>query len=252
MIPKINALILAGARKPYDEVAKAGGKPFKALVEIHGKPMIQYVVEALQASERVEKIIVAIPAEAGFQMEGVEILEPKESPAKTVEAAYELIGESNLLVATADHPLLNKEMLIEFVEEAALTRKDAVAGLAPLPVVMGAYPETKRTGLRFKDESYSGCNLFFLQGSRASNIIRFWQKLEDKRKSPWKMAKQVGFGVLIKYALNQLTLENAIEDLSRKAGCYLGVVMMSQAEAAIDVDKVEDLKLVTKILASRR
>ncbi|MCH8189409.1 MAG: MobA-like NTP transferase domain containing protein, partial [Proteobacteria bacterium] len=43
----------------------------------------------------------------------------------------------------------------------------------------------------------------------------------------------------------------AIKRLSRRIGCRAAVIDMPMAEAAIDVDTAEDLRLVEEILSSR-
>jgi hypothetical protein len=57
---------------------------------------------------------------------------------------------------------------------------------------------------------------------------------------------------VLRYLLGQLTLEQALNGLSQRMGLQAGVIQMPFAEAAIDVDKVEDLHLVESILAERR
>jgi CTP:molybdopterin cytidylyltransferase MocA len=53
------------------------------------------------------------------------------------------------------------------------------------------------------------------------------------------------------YALRRLTLDKAMERLSKKIGVKAVAIRMPMAEAAIDVDKVSDLYLVRKIVDQR-
>ena len=54
------------------------------------------------------------------------------------------------------------------------------------------------------------------------------------------------------FALRRLSLSDAMERVSRTLGTRVVAVPLPIAEAAVDVDKIEDLKLVREILAKRR
>jgi len=54
---------------------------------------------------------------------------------------------------------------------------------------------------------------------------------------------------VVRYLLGRLTLDQALAGLSRRMQLKVGVVQMPFAEAAVDVDKVEDWLLVESVLA---
>ena len=53
-------------------------------------------------------------------------------------------------------------------------------------------------------------------------------------------------------ASTSLSLEEALDRISRRLGFKAGAVIMPFAEAAVDVDSVSDLELVKKIVAEKR
>lgn len=254
----ITAFILAGVRQDGDPVAVSQGKLLKALVDIHGKAMIDYVLEALQACGRVEKIIVCVPkhieftpfmsdlAENGYLF----VIAPADSPAQSVDRMFACVGRcEDVLVTTADHPLLSAEMINYFIDNAY---SPVSVGMAELDVVRRAYPETRRTRLRFADGAYSGCNLFFFKGEESRRAVLYWQKLESLRKKPISMARRIGFYTLIGYVFNRLRLCDILNSIGERAGVKISAVLLPYADAAIDVDKVDDLNLVTKILKEKK
>lgn len=255
----IHALILAGSRKPNDPVALANGKSYKAFVEIAGKPMLAYVVDTLKQSGCVEHISVSLPEEAPITKEMPQLAkwfetgeishsQAKATPVQTVLAAHaSLSNEYNLLVTTADHPLLSPKMVQDFVYGSKKCGADTTAALIPLSLVLEAYPDTKRTGLRFSDNHYSSCNLFMFSSKQSYNIIDFWQRLEAHRKQPWRMAAIIGPMVVIRYLLGLLSLEASLKILGKRTNTNVHPVMMHEAEAAIDVDTIKDLELVNRI-----
>jgi len=50
------------------------------------------------------------------------------------------------------------------------------------------------------------------------------------------------------YLLGRLTLEKALNVLSRSMGCSVGYVLIDNPRAAVDVDSVSDRDLAEKIL----
>jgi CMP-N-acetylneuraminic acid synthetase len=57
---------------------------------------------------------------------------------------------------------------------------------------------------------------------------------------------------VVRYLFGRLTLEQGLERLSTAMDARAGVVWMTEAEAAVDVDKVADWQLAEKILAARQ
>jgi len=156
-----------------------------------------------------------------------------------------------LLVTTADHALLTPALIEAFCREALSSRADIVAGLAPASVIQAAYPNTHRTYLRFREDSYSGANLFALLTPESLHAVAFWRRIERERKRPWRLAKAFGLGNLLSYLLRRYSMRQAVERISRPLGCRAEAIVLPIAEAAIDVDKPSDLVLVEDILSKR-
>jgi hypothetical protein len=168
-------------------------------------------------------------------------------PSATVAAALAQDG-TPLLVTTADHALLQTAWLTEFLARAP-AEADIVAALARRDAVEAAAPDTRRTWLRFADGDHSGCNLFLLARPAAAQAIAFWRTLEGERKRPLRMMRRLGWAFAVRYALGRLTLAAAAARFSElSGGARFAVVAMSDGRAAIDVDKVDDLDLVRRLV----
>jgi GTP:adenosylcobinamide-phosphate guanylyltransferase len=257
---RLTVLLLAGSRGPDDPVARARGVPSKALAPIGGMPMLDRVVETLQRQSRIGRILLvadtnpdAAPAFAKMgQRAGVEIVKQGASPASTVEGILAgLTADSYpLLVTTADHPLLSEDMIVSLIEQ---TPRDAdiSVGLADAASVMEAWPQSIRTVTKLGGVGYCGCNLFLLQTPRAMGVVRFWRHMERNRKKPWRLIAAAGIPTLWRYLRGTLDLIAAFNRLSRITGAVVHPVLLPQPEAAIDVDKPEDIALVELILERR-
>jgi GTP:adenosylcobinamide-phosphate guanylyltransferase len=257
------ALVLAGSRGPDDPVARAAGVPHKCLAPVAGVPMALRVVEALAASPGIDRIAVALedpalvdqlPALRPLIAAGrCVLLATAATPSLSVQRALgELTDPLPLLVTTGDHPLLTPEIVAHFCAAARATAADLVAGLASAAAIRAAYPDAQRTYLRFREERYSGANLFAVLQPEGRRAVAFWRRVEQERKRPWRLVRAFGWRPLLAYLLGRLTLDDALARASSVIGARLAAVVLPQAEAAIDVDKPADLELVETILARRR
>ncbi|SDF88408.1 MobA-like NTP transferase domain-containing protein [Limimonas halophila] len=258
--PRAVALVLAGTRAPGEPVAAAGGKSCKAFVEVGGKPMIEHVLAALDASGRVDAVRVALAADAPAEQEAPGLAErfadgravrvaPGETPTECVLAQLDdLPGDTPLLVVTGDHPLLEPAVVRQVLDTAALEGADVAAGFAAIATVTAAYPQASRTSLNFRDGGYSGCNVFALMTPDARRMVAAWRRLEHTRKRPWRMALAIGPVTVALYLLKRLTLRRALDRLGKRVGVRLRPVVVDSPRAPIDVDKLDDLALVRDIL----
>jgi GTP:adenosylcobinamide-phosphate guanylyltransferase len=252
-------VIMAGSRSAADPVAHAQGKTHKCLVEIAGQPMLMRVLETLESSPHVRQIVLCIEQSFGridwlderIARGELMRLDADRSPAASALRAFEKFGDSfPLLIVTADHPLLDTEMLSHFCVNAA-RGGDVVVGLARAELVSSTYQQSHRTLLKFADGARCGCNLFALNNSKARAAVSFWTTLEAERKRPWRLIRMLGIAPLLRFLVGRLTLPDALLTLSQKLDIDAQFVEMPFAEAAIDVDSLADLELVKSILRNR-
>ncbi|EIZ79155.1 hypothetical protein WSK_2342 [Novosphingobium sp. Rr 2-17] len=245
----VSVLILAGSRAGApDPFAMAEGVSHKALIEIHGQPMLGRVVAALREAG-IARIAVSAndPAVMALaQTLGCEVLPTGAGPSASVAIALETLG-APMLVTTADHALLRPEWVRDFLRDTPDTSDVAIL-LARRDAIEAALPGSRRTYLRFADGQWSGCNLFLLATTQAGAAIETWKMVEADRKRPWRIAARLGLSMLAHYALGRLTLAEAIARLGRKIGISASLVAARDGLAAVDVDKVQDLIDVRALL----
>lgn len=253
------ALVLAAARGPDDPMARACGVAHKALVPVAGVPMLQRVVEALEASGCVGRIAVSIdraavlaacPDLARAAAEGrIEVLASRSSASASVEAALDAL-EPPILVTTADHALLTPDLVRRFWSGVPADI-DVAAGIVEAALVRAAFPGASRTFIGFRDGAIKGTNLFALMTERARGVAAFWGRAERFRKRPLRLLAEVGPVTGLAYALGLLSRAGAVRRLERRTAARIALVPLDVAEAAIDVDKPDDLALAEQVLAAR-
>ncbi len=254
---KFAALVLAGRRGHEDPVATAHGVSHKCLVPLHGVAMLERVIGALQDCDNVTSIAVSIDdprvlADLPLAGREIRVLRSAATPSASVAAGIEALGSPfPVLVTTADHALLTPAMADFFCGRSLESGADITAGLTAARLVSASYPTTRRTYLRFKDDRYSGSNLFAVMTARGLAAVEFWRRVEAQRKRPWRLVTAFGARSLVDYLLGRLTLDEAFLRISERLGLGAAAVKMPFAEAAIDVDRPADVDLVEEILRAR-
>jgi GTP:adenosylcobinamide-phosphate guanylyltransferase len=246
------AVVLAAGRGPDDPMAKAFGVTHKCTVPVAGKPMLDWVLDALRQASIAKPIVIAIDAaDATTKSNDIEIIAAATSaPASAIEA-IEHIGQFPVLITTGDHPLLSLPIINHMLRNSDDASADVLVGLATSDVISTAYPETRRTYFNLGGTRVSGCNLFAVRTHAGLKLLARWQELERNRKKPWKLVSAFGLMPLLWFVTGRLTPERAFGHISKKLGIVVQPVFLPYAEAAIDVDKPSDHALAEMILKKR-
>lgn len=249
------AILLAGQRPGIDPLAQAFGETYKALVSVGGRPMIARTVETLLDVPQIGQIIVLA------QQPGALISALPASDRIVVSASGSGISASicaltgaddaawPFFVTTADHPLLTRPMIEAFL--AGANGHDLAVGMVERGVILAAYPDNKRTWLKFADGAWSGANLFALATPRTAAALNLWARAEQDRKTAWKLFLHFGPWLAIRALTRTIGLGDALAQAGRRLGLDATLVAMPFAEAAIDVDKPSDHAQAEAILTAR-
>ncbi|MQM38864.1 hypothetical protein KBTX_02885 [wastewater metagenome] len=226
--------------------------------------MVLRVLDALAASPAVTRTVLCGPPASALadsaELSGrvdtgaVDWLAPQAGPSASAEAGLAHSGGAGpALVTTGDHALLTPEMVDGFTAAAATGGWDAVVGLVEYETVTAAFPGVRRTVTRLSDAAVCGTNLFAFPTPAGRSLVRYWQRVEARRKRPWQVVLgAIGPAAVARYALGRLSLEAALETLSRRLGVSVGAVILPWARAGVDVDSAADLALAEAMLAGDR
>jgi GTP:adenosylcobinamide-phosphate guanylyltransferase len=255
-----NALILAGRRGKSDPFAESVGASHRALIPVAGVPMLLRVVRTLAAMPELSRLTISIDVPELIEpLPDLAALESQKrvayhrslpSPSRSVQSALDASG-TPLLVTTADHALLEAEIVRYFLREARARAADVAVGLVERSVIETRFPAARRTYIRLRGGAYSGANLFAFLTPEARRAAEFWVRAERFRKQPWRLAQAFGPTALLLFVLRQLDLDGAIARVSRAIGARVSAILLPFAEAAVDVDKAADLELANEILRDR-
>jgi GTP:adenosylcobinamide-phosphate guanylyltransferase len=260
--PPITAILLAGARPGVDPFAAQFGQTYKALIPVAGVPMLARVARTLLAHPRVGRVLILTQAPDALTAPAATAWlrdEPRVTfvaggssiSGAIVDCLESVPGVLPALVTTADHALLTPAMVDAMVTAHDQGTADLLVGLVEDRVLLAGYPDSRRTWLRFRAGAYTGCNLFLLGTERVRSALALWRTVEQDRKKGWRLIAAFGPLLALGVALRLWDVRQAFARAGTRLGLRAAPVLLAQAEAGIDVDKVEDHALAEAILAQR-
>jgi len=246
-----NAFVLA-AGQDHGRLGQMSGTPFRALIEIGGRPMVEHVLAALRQSQRTSRIAVVAPSEVLERLPpGLADLNvaPGETLLDNVMRGLSALGNSELvLFAHADAPLVTAAAIDDFLSRAEPLHPDLAWAIVPREEVQKRFPHGHRTYVHLREGSFTGTNLVLVNPVfvvRHQDLVRqFYQH----RKSPLRLAGILGAGFVLRLLAGRLTIAHLEHRVSQVLGGEARAVISRYPELAFDVDKPEDLEIIREIL----
>lgn len=248
------AIILAGQRPGVDPLAAHFGESYKALVRLNGEPMLAHVVRTMEICPQISRIIILAqePEQLSRSFKSDQV-EYHASGAGISASLLTLMEQGNLplpwLVTTADHPLLDRGMVAEFLDNVA---GDLAVGMVERAIMLKQFPDAQRTWLKFSDGAWSGANLFAFTGQRVGGALKLWANAEKDRKQVLRLFWHFGPWLALRAITRTIGLAKAFEIAGNRLGLDARLVPLSDPVAAIDVDKLSDHALAQQIMLQRK
>ena len=254
----MDAIVIAGGiPKPEDTLYEfTRGKP-KALLDVAGKPMIQWVLDAISGAESIDRVVlISLSGEAGLHCsKPITYLPDQGGLLENVRGGIEKVVEINpdakhVLTISSDIPMIKSEMIDWVVNENSKSDLDLYYTVIPREVMEKRFPESNRSYTRLKDVELCGGDVNMIRASTVYANVELWDRIVAARKSVVKQAALLGYGNLLMLLSRQITLQGAVERVTKKMDVTGQAVVSPYAELGMDVDKPHQLEIVRTELAN--
>ena len=256
----MDAIVTAGGiPQPEDPLYTYSHGDSKALVDLAGKPMIQWVLDALSDAKHVDNVIViGLSSKSGVTCKKpIYYLSNQGRMLSNIVTGVHKSLELNkknkyVLIVSSDIPTLKSEMVDWLIEKCSETKDDLYYGVCPRDVMEARFPDSKRTWTRLKDMDVCGADMNISHVRNATEHLEMWEALIGNRKSPLRQAGIIGFGTLFKLFTRQLTLQEAVARVSARIGIKGHAIVWPYAEPCMDVDKPHQLEMLREDLVRQQ
>ncbi len=254
----MDALVTAGGipepgEPLYDETQ---GKP-KALLDIAGKPMVQWVLDALGEARHVEQVvIVGLPPDCGVHCSKPTDFVPSFGDLlANLEGGLRRLMELNpqaeyTLSVAGDIPAITPPIVDWTIETTMQTRHDLYYCVIERQRMEERFPGSRRSYVRLKDREVCGGDMNVFRTGLAAEKD-FWERIIAARKNAMKQAALVGLDVFLLLLVRQLSLQRAETMISRRLKLRGRVILCPFPEVGMDVDKPHQLEILRRDLAAR-
>jgi GTP:adenosylcobinamide-phosphate guanylyltransferase len=249
----MDCIVLAGGRPGPGEplwVETRGGP--KAMLDLAGRPMIRWVLDALEGSRHLDRIVV-VGLDRPLEPAGeIEYLQDQGSLVANLYAAIARVrADRPAAFCWSDIPLVTSGMLDRFIEATPDPELDVNAGLVPKAALQQRYPGADDLWLRFAEGQFIAADFGLFHPRQAARLRPHVEALAPQRKQAFRQALYVGLPVLVRFVFGRLTMTGLERHLERRFGLRCHVRIAEDPELGLDVDGPAALAICRQALASR-
>ncbi|MDA1329519.1 MAG: NTP transferase domain-containing protein [Chloroflexi bacterium] len=254
----IDAVVTAGGiPEPGEPLYELTQGQSKALLDIAGKPMGQWVLDALGNSGEVDNVVlVGVEKSSGLTcMKPLYFIPNQGGMLSNIIGASRKISEINptakrVLIASSDIPAVTAE-IVDWVVGQTKPKDDILFNVVERSVMESLFPDSKRTFTKLKGIEVCGGDMNVASMETILAEDGFWQKIADARKNPLKQAALVGFDTLLVILLRLADIDGVARRASKNLGINGRAVLCPYPELAMDIDKTHHLEVVSRYLKAK-
>jgi GTP:adenosylcobinamide-phosphate guanylyltransferase len=249
----MDCVVLAGGRPERGDAlwGEAQGRP-KALIDLAGRPMIAWVLDALAASAHIDRLIVV---GLGGRIAAPACTEFVADHGSLIGNLYAGVGRVHpdrpAAYCWSDVPLITAPMVDRFIEGTRDPGLDVNAGLVPKTVLQQRYPGADDLWLRLVEGSFIAADFGLFHPRHAARLRPHLERLAPQRKHAFRQAFYVGLPLLVRFALGRLSMPALEHRLERRFDLRCHVRVCNDPELGLDVDSPGNLAVCRRALAGR-
>lgn len=245
-----DAIVLAGGGP---EPGLDPALPNKAFLEVAGRPLLAYVLDALRGVPGITRIAVVGPP-AAVRAVAPDVLAVPERDGSImdniVRAVDALTARDPVLVVASDIPLLTPRAVEDFVAACAKDSADFYYAIVPQEAVERQYPGARKTFVRVTEGTFTGGSVMLLNPAVIDRVRVFVERVIAARKKPWLLAQLFGWSIVMKFASGRLSIGEMEARVTELLGITARAVVAADPGLALDADmgKPENLELMRRAL----
>ena len=247
----MDAIVLAGGKSTDDPLSALTAGGLKSMLPIAGKPMVQWVLDAISGAKLIDTVVV-------IGIEDASLLHCSK-PLITLPDEGSLIGniqrgsqkldevhpnETHVVSFSADIPAITPEIIDHLISIYQKAEFDIYYGVVERAVMEKRYPGSKRTYIKVKNEEVCGGDLNSFSKRAVLQPDALWKELIKARKNPVKQAGMIGIDSLLGLVLGFLDLDQIAVRVCKRMGITGKAVRIPFAEVGMDVDKPFQFEIV--------
>ena len=239
-------VILPSGGKLDDHFARVALTPYKALIKVQDYMVGFKVLEAVNDSNRLGRIMLVAPREVqdAFGIRVSNKLNDTGDLTKNIAMAIrELKSQgditSRVAIITTDLPYLEGKNIQAFLD-ACPDEADICVPLISKEEYIDRFPSASGTFVKLRDGEWTlGC-IYLMKPDVFLRILPEVERVVANRKKKLAMAKLLGGGFVWKVLTKSITSSEVARKVETILGCRVALIKNGPAEFAYDIDDIVD------------
>lgn len=230
----------------------------KALLPIAGKPMIQWVLEALENATQIDTVVVVgatLPEEVLTSKVQADIPNQGDMLSNILAGMHKVLeldsSAHHVVLVSSDIPAITGAMVDWLVQTTMQTDEDVYYTVIERRVMEAKYPQSRRSYTRLKDIEVCGGDMNVVRATLAADNQEMWKRIIAARKNVFKQAALIGIDTLLLLLVRQITLEKAVRTVAARMKITGRAIVCPYAEIGMDIDKPHQFEIVQADLLRR-
>ena len=253
----MDAIVTAGGiPQPGEPLYEYTQGKSKAMLDVAGKPMIQWVLDALCDAEKIRNIVViGLPEDSGLKCRKLAAFLPNQGGMLNnvrmgVRKLLDLHPDNrHVMIVSSDVPSVKPEMIDWIVATCMQTDDDIYYSVIRKEVMEERFPSSNRSYTHLKDMDVCGGDINVIRSTLAESEEDIWDHLIGARKNVLKQAAIIGFDTLFLLLLRRITIDDAVKKVAKRLNITGRAIICPFAEVGMDIDKPHQLELLRMDLA---
>jgi GTP:adenosylcobinamide-phosphate guanylyltransferase len=252
----IDCILMAGGVPQEEDLLYeyTQGKP-KALLDVAGKPMVQWVLDALNEAPSVRDIVVVGLGEedALTSSKIAQYLPNQGSMLKNILAGIDWVLERNpaahhVLISSSDIPLITAAMVERLLAQCADPAVDVYHTIVLREKMEGRFPESRRSYVHLIEGDFAAGGIHVAAPHIGHRHQDLWDDLLNSRKNALKQAARLGPVFFAKLIVRRLSLSELESLVLKKFGVNACGLPVDDPEMGMDADKPFQLDICRRAL----
>lgn len=253
----MDAIVLAGGVPDPDSPLYPDTKgEAKAMLEIGGKYMIQWVLDALDQADTIDGIVIVGCEDKKSEIHSNKIITFKPSSEDIIlnfQLGAKAVLEHNpagrsVAVVSSDIPLITSEIVNWIINSSLASNDDLYYAVVEQKQMEKRFPDSARSYVKLRDMNVCGGDLAVINMDLYKSREDFWRKIFEARKSYLHQARLIGFDILILLLLRRLNFSDTVKRVTRRLDITGKGLICPYPEIAMDIDKPHQLEIARREL----
>lgn len=238
--------------KHYPELLKQAGVSNKALIQFNNRPMLSYVVEALDKTDGIRSITIAGQSKETFTYESTKPIYYIEGGNTTYETTQKAVAHVRsfeqppdyILSLSSDVPLVTTAMVkrvITAIEDRAAENLEFFWNLVLYEDLNKHFPEVTKLRLKLREATFVTGDIQVFQPSAIDGREWALEMVMGNRKSMKTVIRMFSVKYLLKYLIGRLSVDDLRIRFRNQFDLRAGILLTEFPEACVDLDYAKDL-----------